>query len=215
MYTQAYTLGNVTVGTSSRRLLPKAERRAAILHGAATAFAHEGFAATSMDDVATAAGITKLIVYRHFASKEELYEAVLAQVSSRLAEEFVAGLERQPPRAVGVRTFLTVAREDRDAFVLLWRHAAREPQFAEHAERFRAKAVEVADAMLVERVIRRDRRRRRWAAQAIVSWLVDAVVHWLEEGTPERDEEFVALVSRAVAAMVTAWTDDDEPVSPA
>lgn len=209
MYTDAYTLGNVTVATSSRRLLPKAERRAAILRAAATAFAHEGFAATSMDDVATAAGITKLIVYRHFSSKEELYEAVLSQVSARLAEEFVAGLERQPRQGVGVRAFLAVAREDPDGFVLLWRHAAREPQFAEHAERFRAKAVEVADAMLGQRLIRRDRRRRRWAAQAVVSWLVDAVVHWLEEGTPERDEEFIDLVSRALAAMVAAWADDD------
>ena len=213
MYTDAYTLGNVTVGTSSRRLLPKAERRAAILQAAATAFAHEGFAATSMDDVATAAGITKLIVYRHFSSKEELYEAVLAQVSARLAEEFVAGLDRQPPRGVGVRTFLTVARENPDGFVLLWRHAAREPQFAEHAERFRATAVEVADAMLAQRVIRRDRRRRRWAAQAVVSWLVDAVVHWLEEGTPERDEELIDLVSRALAAMVGAWADDAVPTA--
>ena len=203
----------MTVGTSSRRLLPKAERRAAILQAAATAFAHEGFAATSMDDVATAAGITKLIVYRHFSSKEELYEAVLAQVSARLAEEFVAGLDRQPPRGVGVRTFLTVARENPDGFVLLWRHAAREPQFAEHAERFRAKAVEVADAMLAQRVIRRDRRRRRWAAQAVVSWLVDAVVHWLEDGTPERDEELIDLVSRALAAMVAAWADDALPAT--
>lgn len=201
----------MTVGTSSRRLLPKAERRAAILLAAATAFAHEGFAATSMDDVATTAGITKLIVYRHFASKEELYEAVLAQVSARLAEEFVAGLDREPPRGVGVRTFLTVARENPDGFVLLWRHAAREPQFAEHAEQFRAKAVEVADGMLAQRVIRRNRRRRRWAAQAVVSWLVEAVVHWLEEGTSDRDEEFVDLVSRALAAMVTAWADEDAP----
>ena len=112
-----------------------------------------------------------------------------------------------------MRTFITVARENPDGFVLLWRHAAREPQFAEHAERFRAKAVEVADAMLAQRVIRRDRRRRRWAAQAAVSWLVDAVVHWIEEGTPERDEELIDLVSRALAAMVGAWADDSAPTA--
>lgn len=193
----------------TRQLLPKAERRAAILKAAATAFAHKGFAATSMDDVAAQAGITKLIVYRHFASKEELYEAVLERVSKRLAEEFVAGLDQHPPRGVGVRTLLAVAREDPDGFVLLWRHAAREPQFADHAERFREQAVKVAIAMLSQRAIGGDRRRKRWAAEAVVSWLVDAVVHWLEEGTPDRDDELIELVSRSLPAMITAWADVD------
>ncbi|HVF74161.1 MAG TPA: TetR/AcrR family transcriptional regulator [Acidimicrobiales bacterium] len=193
----------------TRQLLPRAERRAAILKAAATAFAHKGFAATSMDDVAAEAGITKLIVYRHFASKEELYEAVLERVSKRLAEEFVAGLDQHPPRGVGVRTLLTVAREDPDGFVLLWRHAAREPQFAEHAERFRQQAVKVAVAMLSQRALGGDRRRKRWAAEALMSWLVDAVVHWLEEGTADRDDELIELVSRSLPAMITAWSEVD------
>jgi len=193
----------------TRQLLPKAERRAAILKAAATAFAHKGFAATSMDDVAAEAGITKLIVYRHFASKEELYEAVLERVSKRLAEEFVDGLDRHPPRSVGVRTLLTVAREDPDGFVLLWRHAVREPQFADHARRFRDQAVKVAVAMLAQRPVGGDRRRKRWAAEAVMSWLVDAVVHWLEEGTPDRDDELIELVSRSLPAMITAWSEVD------
>ena len=191
----------------TRQLLPKAERRAALLKAAATAFAHKGFAATSMEDVAAEAGVTKLIVYRHFASKEELYEAVLERVSKRLAEEFVAALDSNPPRGVGVRTLLAVAREDPDGFVLLWRHAAREPQFADHAERFREQAVKVATAMLSQRAVLGDRRRKRWAAEAVVSWLVDAVVHWLEEGTSDRDDELVELVSRSLPAMIGAWSE--------
>ena len=46
--------------------LPRAARQAAILSGAAHAFARAGYAATSMEDIAAASGITKLIVYRHF-----------------------------------------------------------------------------------------------------------------------------------------------------
>lgn len=187
---------------TSRQLLPKAERRAAILRAAAAAFAHKGFAATSMDDVAAEAGITKLIVYRHFSSKEELYEAVLQQVSARLAEEFVAGLDHRPARGVGVRVLLTVAREDPDGFVLLWRHAVREPQFAEYAQQFRHKAVEVAEAMLSQRGVGGDRRRRRWAAETVVSWLVESVLQWLEHGTAARDDELVELVSASLVAMV-------------
>src|SRR5947208_5057218 len=85
-----------------------------------------------MEDVAAASGITKLIVYRHFESKEELYRAVLQHVSDRLAEEFVGGVNRGERRALAVRTLLTVARENPDAFRLLWRHAAREAPFGDY-----------------------------------------------------------------------------------
>ena len=73
--------------SQSRVLLDRPARRAAILAAAAGAFAERGFADTSMDDVAAAAGITRLIVYRHFDSKEDLYAAVLQHVRDRLAEE--------------------------------------------------------------------------------------------------------------------------------
>jgi AcrR family transcriptional regulator len=191
---------------TTRQLLPRAERRAAILHAAATAFAHKGFSDTSMDDVATQAGITKLIVYRHFESKEALYQAVLQQVSARLAEEFVTGLAAAPAgRGVGVTTLLTVAREDPDGFVLLWRHAAREPQFADHARRFRDQAVALPLSMLDRVQPHADRRLHRWQAELIMSFLVDAVLHWLEEGTPKRDAEMIELTSRSLTAMVGAW----------
>lgn len=202
MYTQAYTLAKVTSAT--RQLLPRAERRAAIVQAAARAFTSHGFAATSMDEVAAEAGITKLIVYRHFDSKEALYEAVLRRVSDRLAQEFVSLVEQGVTTGLGIRVLLTVAREEPDGFVLLWRHAAREPQFAEHAETFRARVVELAAGMLERRQVG-DGLRRRWAAEVSVSYLVDAVIHWLEEGDPDRDDELVALVSSSLQAMVTAW----------
>ena len=174
------------------------------MQAAAGAFIAHGFAGTSMDDVAAAAGITKLIVYRHFDSKEALYEAVLSQVSSRLAEEFVTLVDRGVTTGLGVRVLLNVAREAPEPFVLLWRHAAREPHFAEHAHAFRRTVVALADTMLERRTVG-DPIRRRWAAELSVSYLVDAVIHWLERGDPRRDEELVELVSSGLSAMVTAW----------
>ena len=49
----------------------------------------------------TACGVTKLIVYRHFDSKEELYRAILQRVFDRQAEELVA--RPRAPVAVGPR----------------------------------------------------------------------------------------------------------------
>ena len=88
--------------TTKRRLLRPTERQAQILRAASRAFARGGFAATSMDDVAAEAGITRLIVYRHFASKEVLYRAVLTAVADRLRDEFLAGMAGTAPRRPGL-----------------------------------------------------------------------------------------------------------------
>ena len=188
---------------ATRQLLGREERQASILRGAAQAFARTGFAGTSMDDVAAAAGITKLIVYRHFDSKDELYRAVLQRGSGRLADELVAALDRPQPRAIGARVLLTVAREDPDGFVLLWRHAAREPQFAAYAAEFRAGAAEAARSLLSTGFD--DARVERWAAESVVGFLVESVLAWLEHGDPARDDEMVALSTSAVRAMREAW----------
>ncbi len=192
----------------ARQLLPRAERQAALLAAAATAFARAGYAATSMDDVAAEAGVSRLIVYRHFDSKEELYRAVLTGVSERLIETFVEGLEhRDDRRGWATHGLLTVAREQPDAFRLLWVHAAREPQFADYAEQWREGAVAAADSSLGTPVA--DPVFRRWAARVMVGLLVDAVLAWLDEGDPARDDEFLTLTTAGARAMYGAWLDGE------
>ncbi|MGH8982505.1 MAG: helix-turn-helix domain-containing protein, partial [Acidimicrobiia bacterium] len=74
----------MTVAAGPRKRLGRVARRAAILDAAASAFAAGGYAATSMADIASAAGVSHLIVYRHFESKECLYEAVLERAVDAL-----------------------------------------------------------------------------------------------------------------------------------
>lgn len=60
-----------------------------IVHSAASLFSNHGFAATSIDDVVTAVGITKGAFYHHFKTKEQLCEAVLdlaAEAYQQLAD---------------------------------------------------------------------------------------------------------------------------------
>ena len=69
----------------------QAERRAAtieaILAAARRLFGTQGFAATTMDEIAGAAGIAKGAVYHHFKTKEAVFEAVFDQVSRDLVIE--------------------------------------------------------------------------------------------------------------------------------
>jgi AcrR family transcriptional regulator len=196
----------------ARRLLRREERQASILHGAAAAFARSGFAATSMEDVAEACGVTKLIVYRHFDSKEDLYRAILQRVFDRQAEELVAGLEHPSQAGLGARTLLTVAREDPAAFTLLWRHAPREERFAAYAQELRAMSVHaVRDLMAIESD---DAPFVAWSAEVVIGWLVEAVLVWLEVGTPERDDDMVAWATDGLRRMRAGWVDAAIPFSP-
>ena len=192
-----------------RQLLDRAARRETILVGAAGAFAEKGYAATSMEDVAAAAGITKLIVYRHFPSKEALYDAVLERVSERGRDLFIAGLQAGRPASGAVRSLLTVGREDPAGFALLWNHAVREPQFAEHAGSIRLRGVDAAEALLASAGWPADPERpRRWAAETIMSYLVSSVLHWLALGDPAEDEAFIERVTRSLPAMIRSWVGE-------
>ena len=186
----------------TRVLLDRPTRRAAILRAAASAFAERGFAGTSMDDVAAAAGITRLIVYRHFDSKETLYAAVLQRVRDRLAEESAAAAASGERAAV--RALLSVGREDPGGVTLLLRHAAREPHFAPYADEFREQVIAYAE-QLMRRADAPARVRGRWAAETLVSFVFDALLHWLEDGDPSRDDEFIARVDASLPALVAAW----------
>ena len=70
--------------------LPAARRRRQLLEVALRVFAEQGFYVTSMSDIADAAGVTKPVLYQHFASKRELYGQILAEVGNQLQEAIVS-----------------------------------------------------------------------------------------------------------------------------
>jgi AcrR family transcriptional regulator len=53
-------------------------KRRAIVEAATTAFLRDGYRGTSMDEVATVAGVSKQTVYKHFVSKEGLFSEIVA-----------------------------------------------------------------------------------------------------------------------------------------
>jgi TetR/AcrR family transcriptional repressor of mexJK operon len=85
------------------RAAPRPERNGGTLGGKAEAvlaaaqrsFLASGFGAVSMDAIAREAGVSKATVYAHFASKEELFGAVVARLSERYSHGFSA-LELDP-----------------------------------------------------------------------------------------------------------------------
>lgn len=75
----------------------RSEQRDATRHGliahARARFAHEGFAAVSLSQIVADAGVTKGALYHHFASKGELFRAVLEQVQREVGERVAAAAD--------------------------------------------------------------------------------------------------------------------------
>jgi len=72
-----------------------ARKRRAILDAATTLFLREGYLATSMDQIAAAASVSKQTVYKQFADKQSLFREIVtgtvAEVSDPVAESPACG----------------------------------------------------------------------------------------------------------------------------
>lgn len=93
------------------------ERSRRILEAARCHFNAHGLARASVDAIATDAGVSKMTIYSHFASKEGLFEAVIRERTESVVGG-LAGAEAMDPTqprkallAIGDQ-FLTLARED-------------------------------------------------------------------------------------------------------
>ncbi|EEA03900.1 transcriptional regulator, TetR family [Burkholderia sp. H160] len=79
-------------------------KRSAILDGAKTVFLRGGFGLATMDDVASAAGVGKQTVYRHFKSKEALFVGLVISMCAQVgALASTQGEQSEVPPEVELR----------------------------------------------------------------------------------------------------------------
>ncbi len=72
-----------------RRRLSAEQRRASILNAANEVFGDRGYEHVRIDDIATAAGISKALIYEHFRSKSELYIELMNHAAAELGTSLV------------------------------------------------------------------------------------------------------------------------------
>jgi AcrR family transcriptional regulator len=93
------------VTVPARTRLPAAERRQAILEAAMRVFSQGSYAGATTAEIAREAGVTEPVLYRHFASKRDLYFACLDEAWTRLKEALAAVIAEvgpeQAPLAIG------------------------------------------------------------------------------------------------------------------
>ena len=154
-----------------------------------------------MDDVAEAAGVTKPVLYQHFASKRDLYLQLLDDVGGRMLEGIAKAVaEAAGPRQqvdAGFSAYFSFVAEEADAFRLLFGSGTRRDDEFERAVRRVEASIAEAVAVFIQADIDPDH--RRTLAHGLVGLAEGTSRLWLADGMPTAPN----VLARQIADM--AW----------
>jgi len=186
---------------SSSRTAPRLgadERRAQLLEAALETFGAKGFTATSMNDVAGAAGVTKPVVYQHFDSKHHLYLELLSQTGAQL----VAAIQDAVAAAEGPRqqvenafhAYVDFFAQAPARFTVVYGQGVRlDPSFATELAAIEDISMAFTADMIEIAGLSRDD--RLFVARSLVSILEGAVRRWIHQGATRDPSEVATLMS--------------------
>jgi AcrR family transcriptional regulator len=183
--------------TTPRKRLTAGERRAAIQSSALEVFAERGYHTTSIDDIARAAGISKALIYEHFASKQQLHADLLEVQASELyrriadAAEAVEAESGAARLTAGLEAYLSFVEERRDAWRVLFRETV-DPESAAALDRVSAQIRALVAALIAQ----------------------DPGATPRDEAHPETDRGIQQLAQMLVGAIQSSanWWDDHREV---
>jgi AcrR family transcriptional regulator len=186
-------------GRPPKRRIPAPERRALILREAGRLFAREGYAGTRLDDVATAAHVTKPMVYRHFESKKALYLALL----DKHEDDLPAFLEGRAELDSILDNWLDYVRENSHAWVMLFRDSSGDDEIRERRRGVSLRARQVLAGFIAERAGSRiPAGQVQPLAEVLRSGLAGLALWWIDH--PDVPKPVVAAVAARISAAALA-----------
>jgi AcrR family transcriptional regulator len=169
-----------------RTRLPAKERRTAVVETACRVFAKSSYRGSTTAQIARETGVTEPVLYRHFASKRELYLACLAAAWDQLRLLWGKALEREEDPAMWVatlgQTYLQGRAADRIILIDLWIQAL----------------TEAADDLEIRRGLREQ-------VREVHSFVADVIRRAQEAGgiVPERDADAEAWIFISLGLLST------------
>jgi AcrR family transcriptional regulator len=186
------------IQATSRRLTAE-QRRQQLFAVALELFAQRGYRATTMDDIAERAGVTKPLLYQHFSSKRALY----LELVDSIAQDLLTAVRRAVLRAEGPRqqvelgfaAYFKLVVSNEAAFRLLYGRDDADDQELGRALRTVEDAMAEAIDPLIDAGLDDDH--RRLLAYGIVGMAEGASRHFMtNRPTTDADEEARRLAGR-------------------
>jgi AcrR family transcriptional regulator len=176
----------------SRVRLTAEERRAKILSAAVRVFAVDGYDNGSMDRIAVLAGVTKPVVYDHFASKQALFVAVLQSIRDALLAKgrSIAGTggDREGRFRRSIDAFLQFVEQEPDAARVLLIVPGGDPVAAKLSRKVQDGASAGIANLLAGAMPESAPWQLRAAAEFLKEGLHAVAKWWLEHAGPSRED---------------------------
>jgi len=172
--------------------LPAAERRELLLAAAAERFATHGYHATDVASIAAAAGVTKVIAYRAFGSKQAIYQTLLDRhrdelLATLLASQQVEDADTPQRIRAGLDAWFGYVESHPFAWKLLFRDTTGLAELEAHHRQMRAQARGVIARLLAEHFSVRATEAAP-TAEFLRSAIVGLALWWLENPLVHRTE---------------------------
>ncbi len=178
----------------------RAETRAAVLDSACRIFGEKGYAQTSIEEIASASGVTIRPIYHYFGNKLALFEAVNALMEDRIVASIDDSSDEEPGRRTlaAWRAFLDLCSEPRfrqialiDAPTVLGRDRWAEGSVAQTASAFLRGGVDAGVIGSSE-----------LATRILIAALAEAALFIAESDDPERSSrEADGIITRLLEAF--------------
>ncbi|MFI0719025.1 TetR family transcriptional regulator [Streptomyces sp. NPDC021224] len=175
------------------------ERREQLLDVGRTLFAERGYEATSVEEIAHKAGVSKPVVYEHFGGKEGLYAVVVDREMRRLLDMVTGALTGGHPRELleqAAFALLDYIERFTDGFRIL----VRDSPVAQSTGTFASLISDIATQ--VEDILGHEFKQRGFDpklapmyAQALVGMVALTGQWWVEVQRPKKSEVVAHLVS--------------------
>lgn len=172
--------------------MTSAQRREQLLEIARELFAEKGFEGTSVEEIASRAGVSKPVVYEHFGGKEGAYAVVVDREVRTLHQAIRQALSTPNARARellerGALALLDYIDQFPDGFRILSRDSSMGNPRGSFASILSDIAVQVEDLLEVEfERLGHDPKFAGLYAQALVGLVAQTGQQWLENREPDR-----------------------------
>ncbi len=177
--------------------IDKEKRQAELLEAAIAVFAERGYQATTMDEIAERAGVSKGMLYIYFKNKEALFSAVFrwfGQMTGVMMQEAISGIDDEETQLLRIADVWTeVATQYRDyvpLFLDFWAAASVRGMRSDYADELAQMYDEYRTLIteIIERGIKNERFDTKTDAQAIAYLLVGGmdglfIQSWLSQPT--------------------------------
>ncbi|MEO7125456.1 MAG: TetR/AcrR family transcriptional regulator [Nakamurella sp.] len=179
--------------------MSRGARRAQLLESARSVFVSQGFHATSMDDIAESAGVSKPVLYQHFSSKLALYQALLDESAAEMVRRVQLAIAASDDNAIrvekAVAAYFGFVADEGQAFRLIFESDLRdEPVVAAIVDH----AIELCISEISNTITAdtgADDASARLLAAGLVGLSQVSARYWLNQSNPISRERAVSLLS--------------------